>query len=234
VAGKRVLVVDDDIKTVELVKLYLNRDGYRVLTAYDGVEALRLARESHPHLIVLDLMLPGIDGLEVCRTLRGESNVPIIMLTAKTTEQDRLTGLDLGADDYMTKPFSPKELAARVRAVLRRLPEEALRRGPEEIKYGKLTVNFVKREASLAGRPLNLTMVEFKLLGVLAKEPGRVFSRAQLIENALGYDFDGFDRTIDVHILNLRRKLEPDPKHPRYIKTVYGAGYKLSEVGSDT
>ena len=233
-AGKRVLVVDDDIKTVELVKLYLNRDGYRVLTAYDGVEALRLARESHPHLIVLDLMLPGIDGLEVCRTLRGESNVPIIMLTAKTTEQDRLTGLDLGADDYVTKPFSPKELAARVRAVLRRLPEEALRRGPEEIKYGKLTVNFVKREASLAGRPLNLTMVEFKLLGVLAKEPGRVFSRAQLIENALGYDFDGFDRTIDVHILNLRRKLEPDPKHPRYIKTVYGAGYKLSEVGSDT
>jgi DNA-binding response OmpR family regulator len=234
VAGKRVLVVDDDIKTVELVKLYLSRDGYRVLTAYDGVEALRLARESHPHLIVLDLMLPGIDGLEVCRTLRGESNVPIIMLTAKTTEQDRLTGLDLGADDYVTKPFSPKELAARVRAVLRRLPEEALRRGPEEIKYGKLTVNFVKREASLAGRPLNLTMVEFKLLGVLAKEPGRVFSRAQLIENALGYDFDGFDRTIDVHILNLRRKLEPDPKHPRYIKTVYGAGYKLSEVGSDT
>ena len=229
-ARKRVLVVDDDVKTVELVKLYLNRDGYQVLTAYDGVEALRLARESHPDLIVLDLMLPGIDGLKVCRTLRNESDVPIIMLTAKTTEQDRLTGLDLGADDYVPKPFSPRELAARVRVVLRRLPGE---RGPERIKHGELTVNFLKHEASVAGRPLNLTTVEFKLLGVLAKEPGRVFSREQLIEKALGYDFDGFDRTIDVHILNLRRKLEPAPSHPRYIKTVHGAGYKLSEVSND-
>ena len=232
-AGKRVLVVDDDVKTVELVKLYLNRDGYQVLTAYDGVEALRLARQGHPELIVLDLMLPGVDGLEICRTIRSESNVPIIMLTAKTTEQDKLIGLALGADDYVTKPFSPKELAARVRAVLRRLPEE-VPQGPEEIKHGELRVNFVKREVSLAGKPLNLTMIEFKLLGVLMKEPGRVFSRAQLIEKALGYDFDGFDRTIDVHILNLRRKLEPDSKHPRYIKTAYGAGYKLSEVSSGT
>jgi two-component system alkaline phosphatase synthesis response regulator PhoP len=230
-AGKKVLVVDDDVKTVELVKLYLNRDGYRVLTAYDGVEALRLAREGHPDLIVLDLMLPGIDGLEICRTLRAESDVPIIMLTAMTTDQDRLTGLDLGADDYVTKPFSPRELAARVRAVLRRFPGE---RGPEKIEHGRLTVNFLKHEAFLAGKSLNLTPVEFKLLGVLAKEPGRVFSRAQIIEKALGYDFDGFDRTIDVHILKLRRKLEPDPRHPRYIKTVYGAGYKLLEVDSDT
>ena len=230
-AGKRVLVVDDDVRTVELVKLYLNRDGYKVLTAYDGVEALRLAREGHPDLIVLDLMLPGIDGLEICRTLRAESDVPIIMLTAKTTDQDKLAGLDLGADDYLTKPVGNRELAARVRAILRRLPGE---RGPDEIKYGELTIDFLKHEASLDGGPLNLTMVEFKLLGVLIKEPGRVFSRAQLIEKALGYDFDGFDRTIDVHILNLRRKLEPDPKHPRYIKTVYGAGYELSEVGSDT
>jgi len=230
-AGKRVLVVDDDVKTVELVKLYLNRDGYRVLTAYDGVEALRLAREGHPDLIVLDLMLPGIDGLEVCRTLRDESDVPIIMLTAKTTEQDKLTGLDLGADDYVTKPFSPSELAARVRALLRRLPGE---RGPVEIKHGELTINFLKHEASLAGRSLNLTPTEFKLLGVLVKEPGKVFNRAQLIEKALGYDFEGFDRTIDVHILNLRRKLEPDPDHHRYLRTVYGAGYKLLEVSSDT
>jgi len=230
-AGKRVLVVDDDVKTVGLVKLYLNRDGYRVFIAYDGVEALRLARESHPDLIVLDLMLPGIDGLQVCRTLRSESDVPIIMLTAKTTDQDKLTGLDLGADDYVTKPFSPKELAARVRAVLRRLPGE---RGPEQIKHGALTVDFLKHEASLAGRPLNLTTVEFKLLGILVKEPGRVFSRAKLIEKALGYDFEGFDRTIDVHILNLRQKLEPDPKHPEYIKTVYGAGYKIAEAKNDT
>lgn len=227
-AGKRVLVVDDDVKTVELVKLYLNRDGYRVLTAYDGVEALRLAREGHPDLIVLDLMLPGIDGLEVCRTLRGESDVPIIMLTAKTTDQDKLAGLNLGADDYVTKPFSPRELAARVRAVLRRLPGE---RGPAEIKHGELTVNFGKYEASLAGRPLNLTPAEFKLLGIFVKEPGRVFSRGQLIEKALGYDFDGFDRTIDVHILNLRRKLKSGIKHSINIKTVYGAGYKLVTGG---
>jgi DNA-binding response OmpR family regulator len=230
-AGKRILVVDDDVKTVELVNLYLKRDGYRLLTAYDGVEALRLAREGHPDLIVLDLMLPGIDGLEVCRTLRDESDVPIIMLTARTMDEDKLTGLGLGADDYVTKPFSPRELAARIRAVLRRLPGE---RGPDEIKYGQLTVNFVKHEASLASRPLNLTTIEFKLLGVLVKEPGRVFSRAQLIEEALGYDFEGFDRTIDVHILNLRRKLEPNPSHPKYIRTVYGAGYKLLEVSSDT
>jgi DNA-binding response OmpR family regulator len=225
VTAKRVLVVDDDVKTVELVKLYLNRDGYRVLTAYDGVEALRQAREGHPDLIVLDIMLPGIDGLEVCRTLRNESDVPIIMLTARTTDQDKLTGLGLGADDYMTKPFSPRELAARVRAVLRRLPGE---RGPNEIKYDKITVNFLQHEAYMANEPLNLTLVEFRLLRVLIKEPGRVFSRAQLIEKALGYDFEGFDRTIDVHILNLRRKIEPDPKHPRYIKTIYGAGYKLT------
>lgn len=229
--GKKVLVVDDDVKTVELVKLYLNRDGYRVLTAYDGNEALKLARENQPDLIVLDLMLPGINGLEICRILREESDVPIIMLTALTTDDDRLTGLDLGADDYVTKPFSPRELAARVRAVLRRLPGE---RGPEKIEHGELTVNFLKHEASLEGKPLNLTPIEFKVLGALVKEPGRVFSRAQIIEKALGYDFDGFDRTIDVHILKLRRKLEPDPRHPRYIKTVYGAGYKLMEAKGDT
>jgi DNA-binding response OmpR family regulator len=229
--GKRVLVVDDDSKTVELVKLYLNRDGYKVLTAYDGVEALRLAREGHPELIVLDLMLPGMDGLEVCRILRKESDVPIIMLTAKTTDQDKLTGLDSGADDYVTKPFSPRELAARVRTLLRRLPGE---RGPDEIKYGDLTVNFLKHEVSVLGRRLELTATEFRLLGTLVKEPGRVFSRAQLIDKALGHDYEGFDRTVDVHIVNLRRELEPDPAHPRYIKTVHGAGYKFAETNNDT
>jgi DNA-binding response OmpR family regulator len=225
-ASKTVLVVDDDVKTVELVKLYLNRDGYRVLAAYDGAGALRLARERRPDLIVLDLMLPGVDGLEVCRSLRSESDVPIIMLTARTTDEDKLTGLGLGADDYVSKPFSPRELAARVRTVIRRLPGE---RGPAEIKRGELVLNFLKQEVSVAGRPLNLTPVEFKLLGVLIREAGRVFSRAELVEKALGYDYRGFDRTIDVHILNLRRKLEPDPVHPKYIKTVYGAGYKFSE-----
>ena len=230
-SGKKVLVVDDDVKTVELVKLYLNRDGYRVLTAYNGNDALQMARENHPDLIVLDLMLPGLNGLDVCRTLRSESEVPIIMLTALTTDDDRLTGLNLGADDYVTKPFSPRELAARVRAVLRRLPGE---RGPEKIEHGALTVNFLKHEAFLDGKPLNLTPIEFKVLGALVKEPGRVFSRAQIIEKALGHDFDSFDRTIDVHILKLRRKLEPDPHHPSYIKTIYGTGYKLLEINGDS
>jgi two-component system, OmpR family, alkaline phosphatase synthesis response regulator PhoP len=226
--NKRVLVVDDDAKTVELVKLYLNRDGYKVEVAYDGIEALRLAREARPDLIVLDLMLPGRDGLQVCQTLRQESDVPIIMLTARTTEEDKLKGLGLGADDYVTKSFSPRELAARVRAVLRRLPDESLQRGPQEAKVGDLTVNFLRHEVLYKGRMLELTPVEFKLLGVLALEPGRTFSRGQLIEKVLGYDFDGFDRTIDVHILNLRRKLEQDPSHPQLIRTVYGAGYKLT------
>ena len=228
--GKKILVVDDDTRTVELVKLYLNRDGYRVITATDGIEALRLARESHPELIVLDIMLPGIDGLEICRTLRTEFDVPIIMLTAMTTDDDRLRGLDIGADDYVTKPFSPRELAARVRAVLRRLPGE---RGPDKVSYGPLTVNYLEHEAYLNGKPLNLSPIEFKLLGVFVKEPRRVFSRAEIIEKALGYDFDGFDRTIDVHILKLRRKLEPNPRRPKFIKTVYGAGYKLVEADID-
>jgi two-component system alkaline phosphatase synthesis response regulator PhoP len=226
--GKKVLIVDDDTKIVELVKLYLNRDGYGVLTAFEGKEALRLARESHPDLIVLDIMLPGINGLDITRTLRAESSVPIILLTAKTTEQDRIAGLDLGADDYVTKPFSPKELAARVRAVFRRTPDEMLEMGPQELKFGNLNINFHHHEAYLAEKPLNLTPVEFKLLGVFIREPNRVFSRGQLIEKVLGYDFEGFDRTIDVHILNLRRKLETDPGHPKFIKTVYGSGYKFT------
>jgi len=227
--SKKVLVVDDDAKTVELVKLYLKRDGYNVIVAYDGVEGLRLARESHPDIVVLDIMLPGMSGLEVCRILRRETEVPIIMLTARTTENDKLVGLDSGADDYVTKPFSPRELAARVRAILRRLPDESASRGPAEIKNGELTLNFDRHEAFLAGQPLSLTPIEFKLLGVLVKEPGRVFSRAQLIEKVLGYEFNGFDRTIDVHILNLRRKLEADSSQPAssYIKTVYGSGYKF-------
>jgi two-component system alkaline phosphatase synthesis response regulator PhoP len=177
---------------------------------------------------VLDLMLPGCDGLEICRTLKNESDVPIIMLTARTTEEDKLKGLNLGADDYVTKPFSPRELAARVRAVIRRLPEEVLQRGPVEIQRGELTLNFLNREATVSGKNLDLTPSEFKLLGVLAREPGRVFSRQQLIEMVFGYDFEGFDRTVDVHILNLRRKIEPDPEHPRFIKTIYGAGYKFA------
>jgi len=226
-AVKKVLIVEDNEKTVELVKLYLKRDGYKVLIAYDGVQGLRMAREGNPDLVVLDLMLPGIDGLEVCSTLRSESDVPIIMLTAKTTSEDKLTGLGLGADDYVTKPFDPKELTARVRAVLRRLPGE---RGPDTITYGEVTVDFLKKKAFCEGKELDLTPTEFKLLGVLIKEPGRVFSRPELIGKALGFSFEGFDRTVDVHIRNLRQKLESDYSRPRYIKTEFGAGYKFSEV----
>jgi len=225
-SARKILVVDDDAKTVDLVKLYLERDGHSVLTAYDGLTALQTFREQQPHLVVLDVMLPGLNGVEVCRTLRSESDVPIIMLTARTRDEDKLTGLDTGADDYVTKPFSPGELAARVRAVFRRLPAE---RGPAEIRYGAFYLNFPKREVHLNGKKLALTSVEFKILAAFLREPGRVFDRVEIIDKAFGYDFESFDRAIDVHIFNLRRKIEPDPKHPRYIKTIYGAGYKLSE-----
>ena len=225
-SGRKILVVDDDAKTVDLVKLYLERDGHSVLTAYDGLSALRIFREQQPHLVVLDVMLPGLNGVEVCRTLRSESDVPIIMLTARTRDEDKLTGLDTGADDYVTKPFSPGELAARVRAVFRRLPAE---RGPAEIRHGAFYLNFPKREVTLNGKKLALTSVEFKILAAFLREPGRVFDRVEIIDKAFGYDFESFDRAIDVHIYNLRRKIEPDPKHPRYIKTIYGAGYKLCE-----
>ncbi|HJX62307.1 MAG TPA: response regulator transcription factor [Dehalococcoidia bacterium] len=226
-SARKILVVDDDPKTVSLVKLYLESDGHKVLCAYDGVEALRLAREERPNLIVLDLMLPGMDGLQVCRTLRTESDVPVIMLTAKTTEGDKLTGLELGADDYVTKPFSPRELAARIKVVLRRTVSESLERGPEQAAYGDLKMDFRQHTVSIAGRPVALTPTEFRLLGTLVREAGQVLSREQLIQRVLGLDFDGFDRTIDVHVLNLRRKLGDDPARPRYIKTVYGAGYKF-------
>ena len=226
-SARKILVVDDDPKTVSLVKLYLESDGHKVLCAYDGVEALRLAREERPNLIVLDLMLPGMDGLQVCRTLRTESDVPVIMLTAKTTEGDKLTGLELGADDYVTKPFSPRELAARIKVVLRRTVSESLAGGPEQAAFGDLKMDFRQHTVSIAGRPVALTPTEFRLLGTLVREAGQVLSREQLIQRVLGLDFDGFDRTIDVHVLNLRRKLGDDPARPRYIKTVYGAGYKF-------
>ncbi len=229
-SGRKVLVVDDDAKTVELVKLYLVRDGYKVFTAAEGNEALALARKIHPDLMVLDLMLPGVSGLEICRIIKNEFDVLVIMLTARTTEEDKLTGLEVGADDYMTKPFSPRELAARVRAVLRRFPEETLLRGPEAITRGDLTINFTNREAAIKGKSLKLTPIEFKILGVMAREPGRVFSREQLIEMVFGYNFEGFDRTVDVHILNLRRKLEADSGQPKHIRTVYGAGYKFNGI----
>ncbi|HHE41859.1 MAG TPA: response regulator transcription factor [Dehalococcoidia bacterium] len=223
----RILVVDDDPNTTRLVRLYLQRDGHVVSTAADGLEALQIAREKHPDLIVLDIMMPKMDGVELCRVLRQESDVPIIMLTARTTDEDKLKGLDTGADDYVTKPFSPRELAARVRAVLRRLPGE---RGPNELHRGDLVIDFRRHDAFRNGTTLGLTRAEFKLLGVLALQPGRVFSREQLIEKALGHDFEGYERTVDAHIRNIRRKIEDDPAHPSYIRTVYGAGYSFVET----
>ncbi len=230
---KRILVVDDDAKTVSLVKLYLENDGHKVLCAYDGAEALRLAREEGPQLVVLDLMLPGLDGLQVCRTLRSESDVPVIMLTAKTTENDKLLGLDVGADDYVTKPFSPRELAARAKAVLRRTPSESLQRGPAEMTHGDLKVDFARHAVTMAGQRVDLTPTEFRLLGALVRAAGHVLNREQLIQKALGPDFEGLDRNIDVHILNLRRKLGDDLARQRHIKTIFGAGYKFQENNGD-
>ena len=225
--GHRILVVDDDSNTARLVRLYLQKEGHTVMEAHDGEEGLAVAREKRPDLIVLDIMMPKMDGIEVCRVLRQESDVPIIMLTARTTDEDKLRGLDTGADDYVTKPFSPGELAARVRAVLRRLPGE---RGPNELRRGDLVIDFRRHDAFRNGEPIGFTRAEFKLIGVLALQPGRVFSREQLIEKALGHDFEGYERTVDAHIRNIRRKIETDPTHPKYVRTVYGAGYSFAEA----
>ena len=224
---RSILLIEDDRKTADIVRLYLEKDGHQVLNAYDGNHGLDMARENKPDLIVLDLLLPGMSGLDVCRALRGESDVPIIMLTALVTEPNKLEGLDLGADDYVTKPFSPRELAARVRAVLRRTTEDSLFLGPKEVEHGDLKIDFHRHSVQVKGQDVSLTPTEFRILAVLAREPGRVYSRSQLMDRAFGYDFDGLERTVDVHILNVRRKIETDPNQPRYIKTVYGMGYKF-------
>lgn len=226
-----VLIVEDDPDTVGVVRLYLRREGYKVLTATDGNEGLRLAQEAPPDLVVLDLMLPGMDGMEVCRTLREEgSDVPIIMLTARVDEKDRLTGLDLGADDYMTKPFSARELAARVRAVLRRTARERLEMGPAEFTYGDIAIDVRRRLVYVRGDQIHLTPIEFRLLVLLMRNPGMTFTRDQIIEKVFGYDFDGFDRTVDTHVSNLRGKIEADPNKPRYLRTVYGVGYRFGDA----
>ena len=223
--NRTILVVDDDKKIVDLVSLYLKRDGYSVLTAFDGQEALDVARRKQPDLIVLDLLLPELNGTDVCRLLRAESRVPIIMLTARSTDEDKLIGLDLGADDYLTKPFNPRELVARVRAVLRRAtPEEE---PPEDVQFDDLLISFVRHDVSFMGRPLNLTPTEFRLLEALVREPGRAFSRAELLDRAFGYNYDGVERTMDVHIMNLRRKIEPEPGQTHFIATVAGVGYRF-------
>lgn len=225
----QILIIEDDVKTADLIRLYLQREGYDVLVCHDGRSGLQQARERHTDLIILDLMLPEIDGLDICHFLRAESDppgVPIIMLTARSTEDDKLLGLDIGADDYITKPFSPRELTGRVRALLRRAGKYSGQ--PPIIEAADLRVEQGTRRAYQNGHDLELTPNEFRLLYTLIAQPGRVFSRDELLNRAFGSDYEGLERTVDVHILNLRKKIEADPSHPQVIQTVYGFGYTLN------
>jgi DNA-binding response OmpR family regulator len=223
----RVLVVDDDPGIVKVVRAYLEQAGFDVLVAYDGKKALHIARHDKPDLVVLDLMLPEMDGWDVCRALRKESDVPIIMLTARVEETDKLVGLELGADDYVTKPFSPRELAARVRSVLRR--SGAMPAEPERMSVRGVTIDLSRHQVVVQGEAVDLTPTEFSLLAALMKDPGRAFTRLQLLESVQGYAYDGYERTIDVHVKNLRQKIEVNPRSPQRIKTVYGVGYKFED-----
>jgi DNA-binding response OmpR family regulator len=224
--AQRVLVVDDEPAILELVSFNLRKEGYVVLTASDGNAALTVFRAEKPDLVILDLMIPEPDGYEVCRQIRAESSIPVIMLTAKTEERDRVRGLDTGADDYVVKPFSPRELLARVRAVLRRSPtwqEEEL------LATGDLVIDAERHEVKVAGNQVDLTPKEFDLLKILAESPGKVLERDFLLEKVWGYAFAGATRTLDVHIRRLRQKINDDPTNPRYIETVHGLGYKFKE-----
>jgi two-component system alkaline phosphatase synthesis response regulator PhoP len=227
-AGETILVVDDEVKIVKTVRAYLEAAGFRVVTANDGQTALTVFRHEKPALVILDLGLPRMDGLDVARSLRRDSNVPIIMLTARVDETDRLIGLELGADDYVTKPFSPREVVARVRAVLRRAGGER-ELAPPPIAAGDVMIDLERRAVTVGGRSIDLTPTEFDLLATLARHPGRVFTRLDLLERVQGYSFEGYERTIDAHVKNLRHKIEPNPKQPRYVLTVYGVGYKFGE-----
>lgn len=223
----KILVVDDELDIVKVVRAYLEQASFRVLTASDGQQALAAFRHERPDLVILDLSLPSLDGLDVCRAIRRESNTPVIMLTARVEETDRLVGLEIGADDYITKPFSPREVVARVRTVLRRVG--AADGSPEVVTAGDLVIDGVKHEARLGGRLLELTPSEFSLLNALAAQPGRAFSRAELLDAALGETYQGYQRSIDQHVKNLRQKLGDEPRDPRYILTVFGVGYKFNE-----
>jgi two-component system alkaline phosphatase synthesis response regulator PhoP len=224
----KILVVDDEAKIVELARDYLEHAGFTVAAAADGPGALEAVRRERPDLIVLDLGLPGLDGLDVTRSVRRQSDIPIVMLTARGDEADRLVGLELGADDYLVKPFSPKELVARVRAVLRR---STLRGGRQDeiVRALDVTVDVPRMRVERGGHVIELTRAEFVLLAALARQPGRILTRAQLLEALNEVAFDSYERAIDTHIKNLRRKLEPEPHQPRYIQTVYGVGYRFAE-----
>jgi two-component system, OmpR family, alkaline phosphatase synthesis response regulator PhoP len=226
----KILVVDDEGEIVRLVRAYLERAGFAVVTASEGRQALAVFRYERPNLVILDLNLPGMDGLDVCRTLRRDSDVPIIMLTARIEETDRLIGLELGADDYIVKPFSPREVVARVRTVLRRAEATPVR--SEVISNAGVMLDFTQRAASLNGQPLDLTTMEFDLLALLVQHPGQVFSRLQLLEQTQDTAYEGYERTIDVHIKNLRKKLGDDSQEPRFIETIRGVGYRFIREGS--
>ncbi|EGO63480.1 DNA-binding response regulator [Acetonema longum DSM 6540] len=225
------LIVDDDVKIAALLKAYFEKDGFIVILSHDGGQAVQIVREKNPDIVILDIMLPGLDGWEVCRRLRRNNDVPIIMLTARDEETDRLIGLEIGADDYVTKPFSPREVVARARAILRRL--QRITRKPDVIRIGHMAVHLQEHIVTVKEQPIELTPTEFKILELLATNPGRVFSRLQIVEQVQGFSFEGYDRTIDAHIKNLRRKLEPQPKEPQLIQTVYGVGYKLAGDGME-
>mgnify|MGYP003604942898 CR=1 FL=1 len=221
-----VLLVDDDPKIAKLLQSYFEKEDFAVFTALDGIAALQLFRDKKPDILVLDLMLPGMNGLDVCRQIRRENETPILMLTARDEETDRLIGLELGADDYVSKPFSPREVVARAKAILRRSRKTADRKEP--FKMGKFTVDTAGYTVAAAGNPLDLTPTEYKIFELLATHAGQVFTRLQMVEQVQGIAFEGYERTIDAHVKNLRRKIGDNPKDPRIIQTVYGVGYKFA------
>jgi two-component system alkaline phosphatase synthesis response regulator PhoP len=227
---KKILVIDDEAKIVAVLKAYLEQSGYKVVTAADGKGALAIFQREKPDFMILDLTLPGLDGLEVCRSVRRQSNIPILMLTARVEEADKLIGLELGADDYVVKPFSPREVVARVRTIFRRASGEASQ--TEIIRVGDLEIDLAQHTVMVADHLVELTPTEFDILVVLARQPKRVFTRLQIMEQAQGNAFEGYERTIDAHIKNIRLKLEPNSKDPTFIHTVFGVGYKL-EVETD-
>lgn len=220
-----VVVVDDDEKIVRLIKAYFEKEGFAVFTAHDGLAALAAVKQHAPDIVVLDLMLPELDGWEVCRRLRQESEVPIIMLTARDEENDRLVGLEIGADDYVAKPFSPREVVARAKAILRRVGRAISK--ADSLRFGLLEIDSICHQVTFNGNAIELTPTEFKILELLAKKPGQVFSRLQIVDAVQGYAFEGFERTIDAHVKNLRRKIGDNSREPLYIQTVYGIGYKF-------
>lgn len=225
--NERILIVDDEPSIHEVARAYLERDGFIVYSAYDGHEGLEIALTKRPALIVLDLMLPDLSGEEICREVRSRSDVPILMLTAKSSEDQRVAGLQLGADDYLVKPFSPRELVARIKAILRRAGGDV--QVAEQLRFddGRLVIDNTRHEVLIDSEPVGLTATEYKLLSALAQYPGRAYSRLELVHRVQGHDFEGYERTIDAHVKNLRHKIEPDARHPRYVETVQGVGYRL-------